>query len=67
MPKQKKDMGARVRGWLTEKMGNPVMPSKEKEQIRQLEEEERKMRERQENGEDYPAQKHVRANWKNRA
>lgn len=47
--------------YLKEKMGNPVMPSKEKDAIRELEEEERRlrdMREKQESGEDYPAEYH---------
>lgn len=62
----KKPTGQTIRDWLTTKLGNPVMPSKEKNQIRELEEEERRNEEKQrkqENGEDYPASEHVRKSW----
>ncbi len=36
------DVGKKARKWLTDKLGNPIMPSKEKDQIAALEEEERK-------------------------
>ncbi|KKT30248.1 MAG: hypothetical protein UW18_C0020G0011 [Microgenomates group bacterium GW2011_GWF1_44_10] len=61
MPKKRESgVGQTVRDWLTKKLGNPIMPSKEKDQIHQLEQEEN-LRRRQENGEDYDAKKeHVR-------
>jgi hypothetical protein len=61
----KKDSGAIIREWLTEKMGNPIMPSKEKDQIDELDAVDKKERDRQkalqdlqERGEDYSAGVH---------
>lgn len=57
------NIGNAIRDWMEEKMGNPAMPSREKNEIKRLEEEERKARERQENGEDEPNR--VVKNWRN--
>jgi hypothetical protein len=63
MPK-KKDVGTTVRDWLTEKLGNPIMPSKEKDQIKQLEDEEKKQREKDWN--DSSKEARVNPNWRRR-
>lgn len=62
-----KEAGEVIREWLTEKLGNPVMTSRKKDVIKELEDEERKSEERsralqelQERGEDYPAKIHTR-------
>jgi hypothetical protein len=61
MPKSR----SKVYDWLSEKLGNPVMGSKKMDAIRELEKEERElesrgheMLEKQESGEDYPAEWH---------
>jgi hypothetical protein len=46
------DIGEKTRRWLTEKLGNPLMTSKEKRAIRELEESERVRYESQERGDD---------------
>jgi hypothetical protein len=63
---RKKEAGTIVREWLTEKMGNPVMTSKKKNAIRELDEAEvldqtrhAAMVELQESGKDYDARIHT--------
>ena len=36
-------VGDSIREWLTEKLGNPIMPSKEKSAIKELEDEEKSL------------------------
>ncbi len=62
---RKKDAGTVVREWLTEKMGNPVMTSKEKAAILEIDEAESldnqrhaALMELQESGRDYDARIH---------
>ena len=55
------DIGKRVREYLTDKMGNPVLTSRKKEAIKEIEgpeEKESRLHELQERGEDYPAREH---------
>ena len=42
------DIGKKIRDYLTDKWGNPVMPSKEKDQIKELEQQEEEDRKRAE-------------------
>ena len=52
-----KDAGEVIRKWLTERLGNPVMTSKKKQEIAEIEKDEA-VRNLQERGEDYPAEVH---------
>lgn len=61
--KKNKDIGTTVRDWLTEKMGNPIMPSKEKNQIEQLERDELMDRQREERSSSKEAR--INKNWRN--
>lgn len=70
------DTGQAMRDWFKKKLGNPIMPRKEKEAIGELEreeagrygyakhEEEEAVREAQETGEDYPAEYHRDKNYR---
>jgi hypothetical protein len=58
---RKKEAGTIIREWLTEKLGNPVMPSKEKQAIAELDiddQRQKALQDLQEQGGDYDARVH---------
>ena len=60
---RKKEPGTIIREWLTEKMGNPVMTSKKKNMLAEIEKEDQRqsaLNTLQERGEDYSSRIHTK-------